>query len=84
VTVRVLVFAGLRERMGRAEICLELPREVGFDEFVSELRHACAPIDLAPLLAENVRVARNQTLIEGSVRIAPGDEIAFLPPVTGG
>jgi sulfur-carrier protein len=31
-----------------------------------------------------VRVAVNQTLIHEDVPISPGDEIAFLPPMSGG
>ena len=34
--------------------------------------------------AENVKVAVNQALISGPIVLTDGDEIAFLPPVTGG
>ena len=33
---------------------------------------------------ENVRIAVNQSLISGECALAAGDEVAFLPPVTGG
>lgn len=38
------------------------------------------------LLDDRVRLARNGELLadHGAVVLAPGDEIAFLPPVSGG
>jgi molybdopterin synthase sulfur carrier subunit len=31
-----------------------------------------------------VQLAINQTLVRGAVPLSPGDEIAFLPPMSGG
>lgn len=47
---------------------------------------ATLPADLAAALtAPRIRLARNGTLVsaEGLV-VSPGDELAFLPPVSGG
>ena len=62
---------------------------------VGELEVAPGPLDqalagLAPdlalaLLGERVRMALNGELIgESAVALAAGDELAFLPPVSGG
>lgn len=48
---------------------------------------ATLPPDLAvALLDDKVRIARNGELLTnpGRVMVEPGDEIAFLPPVSGG
>ena len=45
------------------------------------------PVELAvALLDEKVRIARNGELLinPGGITVAAGDEIAFLPPVSGG
>jgi len=45
------------------------------------------PVELAvALLGERVRIARNGELIaeRGGIVLEDGDEIAFLPPVSGG
>ena len=36
------------------------------------------------VFALGVQVAVNQVLVADDAAIAPGDEVAFLPPVTGG
>ena len=36
------------------------------------------------LRAENVRVAVNQDIVSANTTLRAGDEVAFLPPVTGG
>jgi len=82
--IRVLFFASLRERTGTDRI--ELPAAG-----VSDLRGLWASLDdalaadaMSALRARDVRIAVNQELIEGDVGLRPGDEVAFMPPVTGG
>jgi len=41
-----------------------------------------APPDLEPDL-QLIRPARNQSFAEWDERVADGDEVAFIPPVTG-
>lgn len=75
-----LVFLGrLADLAGQAE------REV--EPGALEVILAGLPIGLAvALLDEKVRIARNGELLinPGSIVVEPGDEIAFLPPVSGG
>jgi len=87
VSVRVLFFASLREVVGTGEIELVLENEVSLDELMRRLAGRLPETALAALQAENVRLALNQTLLgaaERGIRIGPDDEVAFLPPVTGG
>ncbi len=79
VTVRF--FASLREDVGHAE--LELAA-ASVTELLDALR-AELGTNMAAIEQENVRIAVNQDLIDDlTLPLTAGDEVAFLPPVTGG
>ena len=82
--VRVLFFASLREETGADELSLEITGPVSLEELLHRLEEHLTGAAMSALRAENVRLALNQTLLTGPVTISPGDEVAFLPPVTGG
>lgn len=80
----VLLFGRLKDAFGAASI--PLPEGVGT---AAELRVALVTAypDLAGVLgARTVRIAVNQELVgdEANARISPDDEIALLPPLSGG
>lgn len=82
--LRILFFASLREAVGTAEITLPAPSAGTLESLWPALTDRLGPAAVAALQAENVRVAVNQALGNAPLRFAAGDEIAFLPPVTGG
>ncbi len=83
--VRVLYFAWLRERAGRAEEQVVLPGDVGtVGDLVGWLRARDAAGDAAFQNAGVIRAAVNQVFATPGTPIAAGDEVAFFPPVTGG
>jgi len=84
VTVRVLFFASLREAVGSAEVSLDLTAPISLEGLMEKLETRIPSSGFAALTGESVRVAVNQTLSSGPILIHPGDEVAFLPPVTGG
>ena len=84
--MRVLYFAWVRQKVGRAEEVLDPPpaevRDVA--SLVAYLAarspgHAAAFANRA-----QVRAAVNQEFATPDHPVKPGDEIAFFPPVTGG
>ncbi len=85
--VRVRLFAALRERAGWAERCLPLPLE-GSPPTAADLWRQLAlgegPSADAPGLPPTIRVAINHAFAEPDTPLHPGDEVAFLPPITGG
>jgi molybdopterin synthase sulfur carrier subunit len=77
--VRVLYFAGLRDAAGRGDEMLEI-QAMSFATFYEELRvrHALT------MPRERLRVARNGEFADWTDSANDGDEIAFIPPVSGG
>ncbi len=84
MNVEVRFFASLREAAGVGSLELSLPERSGIDGLLAALATRLPPDALAALQAENVRIACNQNLVALPVTLADGDEVAFLPPVTGG
>lgn len=82
--VNVLFFASLKEDLGVSEIELNVSELAGrsalFDSLTNEFGSDC----VTPLFAENVSIAINRNIEKGEFVLKPGDEIAFLPPITGG
>ena len=79
--VAVKLFAAARDLAGHGEVEIELPP--GAD--VAELRQALAAQlpPLAPLAARSL-VAVNAEYASDSTPVAEGDELALIPPVSGG
>ncbi len=79
--VRLRFFASLRERLHMSETEWTLPEGATIDELWAAL---CAEHpDLAPL-GPSMSFAVNREYVERSQRISDGDEVALIPPVSGG
>ncbi len=82
VAIKVLFFASLREQIGMSELEVKAKNLSGL---MQALADTLSVDGMAHLRAENVRIAVNHNLLEGEDCVfSPGDEVAFLPPVTGG
>jgi molybdopterin synthase sulfur carrier subunit len=81
---RILFFASLRDATQKDQMVLSLEAPVPLSGLLEKLATELPADAMTELQAENVRVAVNQTFLTGVGLIAPGDEVAFMPPVTGG
>jgi molybdopterin synthase catalytic subunit len=81
MTVTVRLFAMLRERAGTAEISLEAPdlSTVAMIESILVQRYS----GLADLLSKSA-VAVNRAYASRETVLHDGDELALIPPVSGG
>jgi sulfur-carrier protein len=76
----VLLFASYADAIGERTIPLDLPS----DSTVGEaLRRVKAMAGASQLPAEPI-VAVNEVYASADRRLAPGDELAIIPPVAGG
>lgn len=83
MTLRVRLFAVLRERAGRDSLEIELAEGATVAEAMRALAAASEPL-AAALEAMPVVMAVNRSYAEESTKLAAGDELALIPPVSGG
>ncbi len=79
--VRLLLFAALREAVGKKEHLLEVPSQLSLADVVRRAE------DELPEIARyrgRLLVSLNQERVPMDARVADGDEVAFLPPMSGG
>lgn len=85
LTIKILYFAWLRERVGVAEEDLMPPDDIATVEALVEwLSSRDSKHELAFRNRSTIRCAVNQEFCESSSPVRSGDEVAFFPPVTGG
>jgi molybdopterin synthase catalytic subunit len=76
VKVSIRLFAGLRERAGRDELELELPDGARVADALAEVQHLAPGVSLV--------LAVNREYADADVVLQAGDELAVVPPVSGG
>jgi molybdopterin converting factor subunit 1 len=82
MTVSVRLFAVLRERAGRDSVEIELPEGATVGDAFERL--AAAP-GLGELVGRMpLRMAVNREYAGDGTAIVPGDELALIPPISGG
>jgi MoaE-MoaD fusion protein len=81
VRIRVLFFGQLKDIVGRAEESLEVADGSSLD---TVFQTYCARFPRMKDLAKSVVLARNHQFSPNSTPVSDNDEIAFLPPVSGG
>ena len=83
--MKLFYFAWVRQKIGRGEDEMELPAGVAtIGELMSSLHARGGGYAEAFAEPQRLRAARNQDHVQFDARISDDDEVAFLPPVTGG
>ena len=81
MTVQLRFFAAVRERLGAAEREAEVAEGTTVAALWADLRAAQPALEA---FATSVAFAVNREYVDGTHRLAHGDEVAFIPPVSGG
>ena len=79
--IRVKLFASVKDIVGRREVVLDLPEGI---TAAGLLERFAADYPGLRGLAPSLLLAVNREYVEGNRVLAEGDEVAFIPPVSGG
>jgi molybdopterin converting factor subunit 1 len=79
--IRVKFFAILRERAGTAEATKELAAGSTVSDLWKSLQKEHPKLDVAGI---RLLYAVNQSYVTPDHELADGDEVVFIPPVSGG
>ncbi|HET7591092.1 MAG TPA: MoaD family protein [Solirubrobacterales bacterium] len=83
MVLQVRLFAVLRERAGSERLEIEVAEGATVADALRAIRTESPPLAGA-LEVMPVVMAVNRTYVDGGTRLAAGDELALIPPVSGG
>lgn len=79
--MRILFFAQLKDATGCASVELPAPTAIGTGQLWAELLKRFPALEVH---RRTVRLAKNSEYVTVNVQFADGDEVALIPPVSGG
>jgi len=79
ISVRARLFASYREAAGTARLDVELPSGSTVGDLLERLAQRIPALKTAKGM-----VALNQVYVSPEAELHEGDEVAFIPPVSGG
>ena len=82
--LNVQFFASLREQLGQESLQLTWPNAAPVTSLLKLIGLELGNDAESILSQSEILVAINQEMVDRDHLVNPGDEVAFLPPVTGG
>jgi len=79
--LRIRLFASFREAVGQSALDWEAPVGASVDDVLAALREAYPALKRGP---DRAMYAVNQEYVGPEYRLHAGDELALIPPVSGG
>ncbi len=79
--VRVRCFAAVREIVGAGELIIELPEGSSLRQLVDQIGDRFPQLEG---LASSLLLSVNREYAPYHKKLTPGDEVALIPPVSGG
>ena len=79
--IRVKCFAAAREIVGTGELVVELPEGSTLTQLFEQIRHQFPRLEG---LTGSLLLSVNREYAPSDKKLAAGDEVALIPPVSGG
>jgi molybdopterin synthase catalytic subunit len=79
--VRLLLFAGLREAVGKKDVVLELEKDASLEELMKRVE---AQLPVVARYRGRLLISLNAKRVSMDTTLQDGDEVALLPPMSGG
>ena len=76
----IRLFASAREALGTSSVTVELPTDATVGRLAEQLRSNYPPLAQLPVMVISV----NYEYASDDIVLKPGDEVAVIPPVSGG
>lgn len=81
--VKIRFFAMLKNKVGQEEVTLDVPENISLEKFKQILKKEF-PAITEFLVRKSILISVNQEFATESTIIKDGDEVALLPPFSGG
>ncbi|MBV8515452.1 MAG: MoaD/ThiS family protein [Acidobacteria bacterium] len=81
IRLNVLFFGRLKDAIGHGQECVEIPPDSRIEDLFT---HCVARYPELAAHRKAVAVSRNREFAAWTTPLQSGDEVAFLPPVSGG
>jgi len=82
--VKILFFAHLSEMANTPSLDLHLDKAVAAVDIIEQLKPQVSDELITELQSQTAMVSINQSYATWQSQVSDGDELAFLPPVSGG
>lgn len=79
--ITVLLFASLKDIVGKGQLEIEVDEKCSVESLSKKLYELYPKVESYD---SSVRIALNQEFVENDIELKDGDEVAYLPPVSGG
>ena len=79
--ITVLLFASLKDIAGKGRLEIEIDGKCSVENLSKKLYQLYPKVEA---FDNSVRIALNQEFVEDDIELKDGDEVAYLPPVSGG
>ena len=79
--INVLLIASLKDIAGKGQLEFEVADNCSVEDLSKKLYELYPKVES---FDSSVRIALNQEFVEGDIELKDGDEVAYLPPVSGG